>query len=147
MRLIVTALCVLFTGHAAAQSCETVVEGNDMLQFNVSEITVPADCDSFSITLKHVGALPVESMGHNVVISETSEFQALATASIAAGLENNYVVQGDDRVLAASDMIGGGEETTLVVDVSGWDRAGDYTFFCTFPGHVAIMNGKFILES
>ena len=145
MRFLLTGVLALFSAHAFAQSCDTVLESNDMMQYDQKEITVPADCQSFTILLKHVGNLPVAAMGHNVVISKTADYQSVAQDSIAAGLDNNYIVQNDDRVLAVSDLIGGGEETTLEIDLSGWDRAGDYTFFCSFPGHSAIMNGAFVL--
>ena len=139
-------LALLFSAPLAlAQDCQTELEGNDMLQYNSKEITVPAECTSFKIKLKHTGQLPVAQMGHNVVITATADFQEVAQSGIAAGIENGYLVPGDERVLAASDLIGGGEETTLEIDLSDWDRSEDYTFFCSFPGHSAIMNGKFVL--
>jgi azurin len=43
-------------------------------------------------------------------------------------------------------VIGGGEETTITIDISGLEAGGDYTYFCSFPGHFVLMNGKFIVE-
>ena len=43
-------------------------------------------------------------------------------------------------------MIGGGEETSVTFDISGLEPGGDYTFFCSFPGHYVLMNGQFIVE-
>jgi azurin len=53
---------------------------------------------------------------------------------------------GDPRIIAATELIGGGEQTTVTFDLSGLEPGGDYTFFCTFPGHFVLMNGKFIIE-
>ena len=30
--------------------------------------------------------------------------------------------------------------------VSGLEAGGDYTYFCSFPGHFVLMNGRFIVE-
>ena len=40
-------------------------------------------------------------------------------------------------------MLGGGEETTIEFEAPA---KGEYTFICSFPGHYALMNGKFIVE-
>ena len=142
-----TLLASLSAGTVSAQSCEFTIGGNDMLQFDKSEITVPADCDEVTLTLEHTGQLMVEQMGHNWVLTETDVWQEVAQAGQNAGLENEHIPQGDDRVITHTDMIGGGESTSITFDVSDLERGGDYTYFCSFPGHWAIMNGKFILET
>jgi azurin len=38
-------------------------------------------------------------------------------------------------------MIGGGETTSLTVPVSKLQTGGPHKFFCSFPGHSALMNG------
>jgi azurin len=84
-------------------------------------------------------------MGHNWVLASTADWQAVAQAGQAAG-PPNFVPADDARVLAATDVIGGGEETTITIDISGLEAGGDYTYFCSFPGHFVLMNGKFIVE-
>ena len=37
----------------AENSCEQVIEGNDMLQFNLKEMKVSAACTNVTVTLKH----------------------------------------------------------------------------------------------
>ena len=127
----------------AADSCEQVIEGNDMLQFNLKEMKVSADCDSVTVTLKHTGVMAAEVMGHNWVLTTDSDFMPVATAAAGAGLENNYVPVGDDRVLSATSIIGGGEETSVTFSIGSLSAGDDYTFFCSFPGHYAIMKGSF----
>jgi azurin len=135
-----------FSGGAWSQDCATTIEGNDALQFSLSEITVSSSCDSFSLTLKHVGVLAASVMGHNWVLTTTPDFEAVAMAGMAAGLDKNYVPPDDQRVIAASKIIGGGEETTISFDPSELMAGGAYTFFCSFPGHYAIMKGTLIVE-
>ena len=39
--------------------------------------------------------------------------------------------------------IGGGESTEITFSTEKLKSGGDYSFFCSFPGHWAIMKGKF----
>jgi azurin len=132
-------------GTAGAQECSQTIEGNDQIQFNLAEIRVSASCGEVTITLRHTGQLPAAAMGHNWVLAATPDYTAVAQAGAAAGAPN-YVPQGDPRVLAASAIVGGGEETSVTFDISALTAGGDYTFFCSFPGHYVLMNGKFIIE-
>ena len=130
------------SGKPAAEvaDCATTIEGNDAMQFNVGSITVPSSCTEFTINLKHVGQMPVAAMGHNVVITETGDANDVAQAGIKAGAPN-YLPGGDARVIAATDMIGGGQSTSITFPGNKLTAGGDYTFFCSFPGHSGIMRG------
>src|SRR5690606_15076705 len=43
---------------AEVTGCETTIEGNDAMQFNVNSITIPSSCSDFTINLEHTGQLP-----------------------------------------------------------------------------------------
>jgi azurin len=131
---------------AEAQECAATIAANDQMQFVEKELRVSRSCTTFSLTLKHTGVLAANIMGHNWVLTTTPDFQAVAVAGGSAGPANNYVPPGDARVLAASKVIGGGEETTVSFDASKLEAGGDYTYFCSFPGHFALMSGKLIVE-
>ena len=135
----------LLCATAWGQECTQTIEGNDLLQFDLAEMRVSAACKEVTITLKHVGMLPANVMGHNWVLTTTVDYMPVAAAGQAAG-PPSYMPAGDPRVIAATDIIGGGEETSVTFDLSGLEPGGDYTFFCTFPGHFVLMNGKFIIE-
>lgn len=116
--------------------------GDDMMKFNLNEIKVKAG-ETVRLTLKHVGQLPENAMGHNFVLlkqgTDVTEFaQNAATAS-----GNEYIPEGTDAVIAKTEMIGGGEETTIEFTAP---EAGTYDFICSFPGHYVQMRGKFIVE-
>ena len=128
---------------SAEGSCQQVIEGNDMLQFNLKEMVVSANCKEITVTLKHTGAMPANVMGHNWVLTNNTDFMPVAQAGGAAGIENNYVPVGDQRVVAATAIIGGGEETSVTFSIDSLVVGDDYTFFCSFPGHYAIMKGAF----
>lgn len=131
---------------AVINGCETEIEGNDAMQFNVNSITVPASCAEFTITLKHVGKMPVAAMGHNVVITTADDMSAVVANGMAAGLDAGFIKADDAGVIAHTDMIGGGETTSVTFDVSKIKGDGGYKFFCSFPGHAALMNGTISVE-
>jgi len=111
------------------------------MQFNVGAIVVPSSRSELTITLNHVGKLPVAAMGHNVVISGQADMQAVNADGIAAGAAAGFVKAGDARVVAASDMVGGGQSTSVTFPVARLKDGGPYMFFCSFPGHAALMKG------
>ena len=127
----------------AEDSCQQIIEGNDMLQFNLKEMVVSATCKEVTVTLKHTGTMPVNVMGHNWVLTNNADFMPVAQAGGAAGADNNYVPIGDQRVFAATTVIGGGQETSVSFSIDSLVVGDGYTFFCSFPGHYAIMKGAF----
>ncbi len=128
---------------AAAGECAFNLEGNDAMQFNVKNIDVPKTCTEFTINLKHTGSASVEAMGHNVVIAKSADIMAIATDG--ASVKPNHIKEGDTRVIANSEMIGGGGSTSVKFDVSKIADGG-YSFFCSFPGHAAMMQGTLTLK-
>ena len=129
---------------ATVANCATTIESNDMMQYNVDAITVPSSCGTFTINLKHVGKLPVAAMGHNVVISTASDMPGIARDGMTVSPE--HIKAGDSRVIAASKMIGGGESTSVSFDVSKIKSGGPFKFFCSFPGHLALMQGNIAVQ-
>jgi azurin len=146
MKKLIVAAGLLFVANAAfaAKNCTLNIEGNDLIKFNVTELKVPADCTDVEVVLKHVGKLPKAAMGHNWVLTKTADMQAVSTAGVSAGLDKDYLPAGDKRVIAHTKIIGGGESTSVKFKTSQLTKGGDYTFFCSFPGHSALMKGKLI---
>lgn len=137
------ALIGMSFGAQASTECEVSINANDMMQFSEKTLSVPATCSEVTLTLNHTGKMPAQSMGHNVVIADTANIQAIGTDGMSAGAENNYVKPEDDRVYAHTDVVGGGESTTITFSTEKMTAGGDYSFFCSFPGHWAVMQGKF----
>ena len=132
--------------HAgAAPNCTLKLQANDAMQFDLKTATVSASCATINIQLVHTGKLPVTAMGHNVVVSATADVGALGMAGMKAGAGANYMPKGDARVIAATPMIGGGGKTAAKFAGSKLKAGGDYSFFCSFPGHSGIMKGKLVV--
>ena len=85
-------------------------------------------------------------MGHNVVVAKTADMKGIDADGIKAGLDANYVKAGDTRVIAHSKVIGGGESTSVKIPVAKLSGDGPYSFFCSFPGHSALMKGTITLK-
>jgi len=130
---------------AMAAACDVAIEGNDAMQFNKTSIAVPASCKQFTVNLKHAGKLPKSAMGHNWVLTKAADMQATATDGIPAGLDKDYVKPGDSRVIAHTKVVGGGESASVSFDVSKLKSGENYAWFCSFPGHSAIMKGTLTL--
>jgi azurin len=126
---------------AHADPCQLEINGTDQLQYDKQTLTVPASCKEVTLTLHHTGKLPREAMGHNWVLVNAADFNAVASAGMGAGLANDYVAPGDKRVLAHTKTIGGGQTTSVTFQTSILKPGGDYRYLCTFPGHNALMRG------
>ena len=141
---LVVALLAWAPVHAAARTCNVAIGSNDAMQFDKQEIRIAADCTQVKLTLRHTGALPAEVMGHNWVLTTTANLEALATAAGKLPASSDHVPKGDARVLAASKVVGGGQSTTFTFSTSALRKGGDYTFFCSVPGHWMMMKGKLV---
>lgn len=125
-----------------AAECSVDVESTDQMTFNTQAISVSKSCKTFTVNLKHTGSLPKTAMGHNWVLSKTADMPGISNDGIAAGPDASYIKAGDERVIAHTDLIGGGESTSVTFDVSKLAAGEDYSFFCSFPGHHAMMKGS-----
>ncbi|MGE3928394.1 MAG: azurin [Lautropia sp.] len=124
-----------------AGDCAIEVGSNDQMRFDKDSITIPGACREYKVTLKHTGKLPKAAMGHNWVLTRTADMAGVAKDAITAGLGKEYLKPGDDRVIAATKLIGGGETTSVTVDASKLKAGEGYSFFCSFPGHSSLMKG------
>jgi len=120
-----------------------VIEGNDQMQFNTSELRAVAG-KPIKLTLKHVGKIPKEAMGHNLVILQEGTDQSAFALKANDAKATDYIPESEKAsVIAHTKLLGGGEEDTIEFTI---DKKGSYPFICSFPGHVAMMKGVLIVE-
>lgn len=130
-------------GETPAVSNVLVIEGNDQMQFNKTELHAVAG-KPITLTLKHVGQTPKEAMGHNVVILQEGTDEAAFAAKAITAKDTDYIPASEKAsIIAHTKLIGGGEEDTIEFTI---DKKGTYNFLCTFPGHFAMMKGVLIVE-
>lgn len=130
---------------AAGGECEAVIVSDDAMKFDPKEIQVKSSCKQYKITLKHEGKMPKSAMGHNVVLSKAADKDGVLADGQTAGEANNYVKAGDERVIAHTKLLNGGEQDSVTFDVSKLAKGEAYEYYCSFPGHYATMNGKLTL--
>lgn len=131
----------LASSIAQATECNIAVDATAGMAFSVKEITIDKKCKEVNLTFKNLGNLPKAAMGHNVVITKKADMQAVLTDGSAAGLSNNYLKVNDDRVIAHTVLLGGGESASIKFKTDKLSSKENYAFFCSFPGHASVMNG------
>lgn len=130
-----------FSAATLARNCAVTVEATDMMTFNLNTIRVPGDCARLRVTLKHVGRMPAQAMGHNWVLTEARHHRDVGLAGGRMKLADGYLPRNDARVIAHTPVIGGGQAAEVVFPTSRLRKGGAYTFFCSFPGHWNMMKG------
>ncbi len=132
---------LIFSAGAQAAGCSIDVEVSAAMAYSTKNIDVPKTCKDFTVNLKVAGTMPKAVMGHNLVVSKEADQKAVLEDGSKAGLAANYVKAGDTRVLLATTIIGGGEKTSAKLVVKKLNTKDKYAFYCSFPGHAAIMKG------
>jgi azurin len=137
---------LLFSAASAhAEPCKMSIESNDVMQYNVREMVVPAGCTDVEVSLRHGGQLAAKVMGHDWVLARESDMSAIVTAGLAAGLKHGYLPENDKRIIAATRIVGGGESSTVKFSTTALQEGIRYVFFCSSPGHSSVMHGRFVL--
>jgi azurin len=111
------------------------------MQYDKKELKVAGDCAEVELVLKHTGKLPIQSMGHNWVLTKAADAADVGLAGVGAGRDNSYVDPNDKRVIAHTKLIGGGETTSVKFSTKALKKGESYSYVCTFPGHSALMKG------
>ena len=139
--------------------CIFMIYGTDSMMYmdaatggkKVEKIVVPASCKSFTVDFHHAGTLPLAAMGHNWLLVDPAKFNDVNNAAIAAGVANHYLPPDRNLLLAGSTvLLGGGagepKEEKIAVDISKLTKGKSYKYFCSFPGHFAMMSGELVLQ-
>lgn len=116
--------------------------GNDQMRYNKTEIRVKAG-DQVVLTFEHVGTMSKEIMGHNfVLLSNGTKVQEFGQEALEFK-DNDYIPENSEAIIVHTKMLGGGEKTEITFQAP---EKGTYDYICSFPGHIALMNGTFIVE-
>lgn len=127
-------------------ACQIDVQGRPGKKFSPTHISVPSTCKTLTVQLIHTGRKPKAAAGHNWVLVRESDVHAAIADGLTAGPDYDWVKPGDERVIAKTAMIGGGERTSVTFDVSKLSRGTAYTYYCSFPTHAEMMRGTLSIE-
>ena len=121
---------------------DVTINANDQLQYDVKEIKVKAG-EEIKLTLNHVGKMPKNVMGHNVVVLKLGTDVNSFVQDAQKAKDNDYIPQASKAIVAHTKLLSGGESDTISFTI---DQAGSYDYICSFPGHSFVMKGKIIVE-
>ena len=145
-KFVAVSLLTIASAQVMAAECSVTVDSTDQMSFNTKDIVIDKSCKEFTVNLTHSGNLPKNVMGHNLVISKAADMQPIATDGLSAGIDKDYLKEGDARVIAHTKVIGAGEKDAVKFDVSKLAAGESYGFFCSFPGHISMMKGTITLK-
>ena len=118
------------------------VESNDQMKFDKELLRVKAG-EAVTLTLKNVGTLPKESMGHNLIVLKPGVDVATFAGEATSAADADYIPKTSLSSIAAhTKLLGPGEEDKITFTL----EKGVYTFICSFPGHYGVMQGKIVAE-
>lgn len=117
------------------------LSGDDAMKFDKKELTV-REGQTVVLTLKHTGKMSISTMGHNFVLLDQGVTPSTFAQKAMKAKDHEYIPESD-RIIAHTDLIGGGETTEVTFQAP---QKGTYDFICTFPGHYVNMHGKFIVK-
>lgn len=116
-----------------------VIKANDDMTFDKTSFTVKVG-DEITLLLMNNGTMSKEAMGHNlVVLNQGVDLSDFAYAA-SSEKDTDYIPKDKQAdILAHTKLLGGKENDQIKFKI---DKAGDYQFLCSFPGHTATMQGK-----
>lgn len=119
------------------------ITANDQMRFSATRIEVKAG-EKIRIELHNAGTLPKEAMGHNLIVLKTGVVPSAYAAKAMLAKATDYVpAEAAADVIGHTKLLGPGEKEVLELAPL---TAGTYPFLCSFPGHVALMNGELVVQ-
>ncbi len=111
------------------------ITGNDKMKFDITELEAKP-LQKIELTLKNIGSMPKQSMGHNWILLEPgTDAKAFVEAGLTAA-STDYIAPAKKRfVIAHTSILGPGESDTITFTAP--QKPGSYEFICGFPGHLA----------
>lgn len=119
-------------------------EGNTYLL--LQDIQARPD-ERIRIRLTTVSDLPASAMSHNWVLLQLGVDPAAFAQAATQAKDNDYIPSDqEDDIIAHTDLAAGGETVEVTFTVP--DKAGNYDYLCSFPGHfIGSMKGQLIVQS
>lgn len=120
------------------------LEAHDNMTFTGGDLFKVKAGEEITLTLKNVGELPKESMGHNVVIlTPGTDHAEFGGEAFKAKAEDYIPATFASSIVAHTKLLGPGESDTIKFK---FDTPGVYTYVCSFPGHWGTMQGTIVVE-
>lgn len=120
------------------------LEGHDDMTYTGGDLFKVKAGEEVTLTLKNVGTMAKESMGHNLVILTPGTDHADFGAEAFKAKDEDYIpATFASSIVAHTKLLGPGESDTIKFKI---DTPGVYTYVCSFPGHWGTMHGTIVVE-
>lgn len=120
------------------------LEAHDNMTYTGGDLFKVKAGEEITLTLKNVGQLPVESMGHNLVIlTPGTDHAEFGGEAFKAKAEDYIPATFASSIVAHTKLLGPGQSDTITFKI---DTPGVYTYVCSFPGHWGTMHGTIVVE-
>jgi azurin len=121
---------------AAAAPRAIEITAGDNMKFSLASIEAKPG-EVLKITLKNIGTMPKEAMGHNfVILKKGTDVNAFATAATTAKATEYIPESLKGQVLAHTPLLGPRKSAEITFTVPA--ETGDYPFICSFPAHFMV---------
>ena len=131
----VALLTALSSSAFAAAKVITISTKGDELAFNLVKLSAKPG-QEIKLTFSNKSN-KTSGMSHNFVLAQPGTETEVANAGMAAGAEKGWIAEGPN-VVAHTKLLNAGESDTISFVAP---KAGEYPYFCSFPGHSALMKG------
>jgi len=119
------------------------ISASDQMRYSATRIEVKAG-EKIRIELHNAGTLPKEAMGHNFIVLKPGIVPSAFAAKAMTAKATDYVpADSAAEVIGHTKLLGPGEKAIVELEPLA---AGTYPFLCSFPGHVALMNGELVVQ-
>lgn len=131
---------------AITASADPNARYDQLVKLNVVKESMKYDQPSFTVKAGSLVKIELNNpdfMQHNLLILQEGTLEKVGAAADKLamdpnGLASQYVPQIPE-VLASTPLVNPGNSYSFIIKVP--DRAGDYPYICSFPGHWRIMRG------
>lgn len=135
----------VFAQFSSAKDIHIEIKADDQMRYSAKSFEV-TEGQRVTLTFSNVGKIPVESMGHNIVILRPGTIIPMFAAKCGAAKSTHYVPQDPESkkaIVAHSKLIGGGQKDVVYFIAPA---PGSYPYFCSYPGHFSCMQGTMVVK-
>lgn len=123
---------------AEATTNHIVIKGNDDMTYDRTKFTIKAGTE-VTLLLLNAGTMSKEAMGHNVIVLKKGVKKEDFAYAASSEKSNDYFPENlKNDVIAHTKLLGTKESDQIKFTIT---EPGTYDFICTFPGHLATMQG------
>lgn len=122
------------------------LEGQDNMRFSQSTINAKPG-EKIRVELTNVSNLPPSVMSHNFILLDQTINPTKFVSACLSHKDNGYIDPSyNNHIIAATDLASKGETVSVTFTVP--EKAGEYTYLCSFPGHfISGMRGTLNVNS